>query len=171
MAEKLILNAQAIHKSFNGQEVLAGIDVQVEKGDVLAIIGPSGSGKSTLLRCLNHLEEIDGGRIQVDGETFVTQNNIGQVVYAPRPQAKKILGRMGMVFQHFNLFPHMTVLENLIEAPIHVKRKAVRSLFRGPKNCWHGSACQKSVMLIQLVCRVGSSSAWQLRVLCVWNRT
>lgn len=124
MAEKLILNAQAIHKSFNGQEVLAGIDVQVEKGDVLAIIGPSGSGKSTLLRCLNHLEDIDGGRIQVDGETFVTQNNIGQVVYAPRPQAKKILGRMGMVFQHFNLFPHMTVLENLIEAPIHVKKES-----------------------------------------------
>ncbi|MCR5757467.1 MAG: amino acid ABC transporter ATP-binding protein [Selenomonas sp.] len=118
-----MVNAHGIRKQFNGQEVLSGIDVEVRQGDVLAIIGPSGSGKSTLLRCINRLEEVDGGWIQIEGDMFVEENDLGEVVYAEPEKSKEIQGRMGMVFQQFNLFPHMTVIENLVEAPIHVKKQ------------------------------------------------
>nr|WP_231038223.1 amino acid ABC transporter ATP-binding protein [Pectinatus brassicae] len=109
-----------IHKSFNGISVLKGIDIEVNKSDVLAVIGPSGSGKSTLLRCLNNLETIDDGTIQV-AEDFLTTSVNNKAVYADKITQKRILSRMGMVFQQFNLFPHMTVLENLLEAPVQVK--------------------------------------------------
>lgn len=109
-----------LHKKFNNLEVLKGINLTVAKGDVVAIIGPSGSGKSTLLRCLNRLELIDKGLIEVEGDILVeTTNNV--VKYAQENLAKGICSKMGMVFQHFNLFPHMTVLQNLIEAPILIK--------------------------------------------------
>ena len=87
----------------------------------MAILGPSGSGKSTLLRCMNRLEEIDAGSIVVEGETLVKNNEKGEAQYAEPEQARKILARMGMVFQQFNLFPHMTVIENLMAAPKIVK--------------------------------------------------
>lgn len=121
--KKKMINAHGICKQFHGQKVLTGIDVEVEQGDVLAIIGPSGSGKSTLLRCLNRLEEVDGGWIQIEGDMFVQENDIGEIVYASKEKSKEIQGRMGMVFQQFNLFPHMTVMGNLLEAPIHVKKQ------------------------------------------------
>ena len=109
-----------LHKKFNNLEVLKGINLNVNKGDVVAIIGPSGSGKSTLLRCLNRLEIIDKGLIAVEGDVLVeTVDNVAK--YAQESVAKEICAKMGMVFQHFNLFPHMTVLQNLIEAPILIK--------------------------------------------------
>ena len=111
-----ILTMTGIQKSFGELHVLQGIDLSVAQGEVVAIIGPSGSGKSTLLRCINMLEEVDGGSIAINGEYLVQKG-----VYVDSAQAKKILAETGMVFQQFNLFPHMTVLENLLEAPMHVK--------------------------------------------------
>ncbi|WP_196603815.1 amino acid ABC transporter ATP-binding protein [Pectinatus haikarae] len=109
-----------IYKSFNNIPVLKGISLEVKKSEVLAVIGPSGSGKSTLLRCLNTLETIDGGSIKIKGE-YLAKNSDGKAEYADKKTQKHILGQMCMVFQQFNLFPHMTVLENLLEAPLHVK--------------------------------------------------
>ena len=111
-----------ILKSFQLQEVLQGISLTVEKGEVVAIIGPSGSGKSTFLRCLDRLENIDGGSIEIEGEMLASLGQDGHSNYASEAEARRICGKMGMVFQQFNLFPHLTVLENLIEAPLQVKK-------------------------------------------------
>lgn len=111
-----MIRMKNIHKSFNKLDVLKGIDLEVKRGQVLAIIGPSGSGKSTLLRCLNRLETIDQGIIEVEEERLVEDGK-----YVDDKKSRQICAKMGMVFQQFNLFPHMTVMENLIEAPVHVK--------------------------------------------------
>ncbi|WP_039042343.1 amino acid ABC transporter ATP-binding protein [Sporosarcina sp. ZBG7A] len=103
-------------KSFGDIEVLKQITFQVEKNEVVAVIGPSGSGKSTMLRSLAHLEEIEGGTIRIDGESLVNDG-----IYASTPEIRKIGRRIGMVFQHFNLFPHLTVKQNLALAPKLVK--------------------------------------------------
>ena len=113
--------AKNIKKSFDDLEVLKGIDLEVGEGEVVAIIGPSGGGKSTLLRCLNKLETIDGGRIVIEGETLAETTPDGEVQYSP--DASRIACKMGMVFQQFNLFPHMTVLQNLMEAPVRVQHR------------------------------------------------
>ena len=115
------IDMQNIRKSFGNQEILHGVSLSVEKGEVVSIIGPSGAGKSTFLRCLNNLETIQGGAIYVEGECLVREEN-GKVVYAKDAEARKILAKMGMVFQSFNLFPHMTVLDNLLAAPVYVKK-------------------------------------------------
>ncbi|MDO4177764.1 MAG: amino acid ABC transporter ATP-binding protein [Phascolarctobacterium sp.] len=116
------IEAHDIHKYFGDLEVLKGINLDVEEGEVIAVIGPSGSGKSTFLRCLNKLETITRGNILVDGKSFV--ETVGDKVrYAPEDVQKEIVCSMGMVFQQFNLFPHMTVLENLIEGPIQVQKR------------------------------------------------
>ena len=117
------IEARNIHKSFQELDVLQGIDLDVDEGEVVAIIGPSGSGKSTLLRCLNKLEIINKGKIVIDGEVLADTNADGIVAYAPGDDSRRIACKMGMVFQQFNLFPHMTVLENLIEAPVHVQKR------------------------------------------------
>jgi polar amino acid transport system ATP-binding protein len=113
--------AERVHKSFGRLEVLRGIDLEVRRGEVMCIIGPSGSGKSTLLRCVNHLEKIDAGRLSVDGE-LVGYRHHGGKLYELRDReicAKR--AEIGMVFQQFNLFPHMTALDNVIEAPMRVR--------------------------------------------------
>lgn len=110
-----------IKKSFGSLEILHGVSLSVEKGEVVSIIGPSGAGKSTFLRCLNDLETIQSGSIEVDGDMLAEEKN-GKVVYAKAEEARKILGKMGMVFQSFNLFPHMTVMDNLLAAPVYVKK-------------------------------------------------
>ena len=119
--ETLMLRMHGIQKAFGENEVLKGIDLSVRRGEVLAIIGPSGSGKSTLLRCINRLEEIDAGSIEIEGEFLAVTNEAGTAEYADKKTCHRLLTAMGMVFQQFNLFPHMTVIENLIEAPVHVK--------------------------------------------------
>jgi len=114
--------AEKIYKSFGTLAVLKGVSLSVAKSEVVAIIGSSGSGKSTLLRCLNHLEQIDSGNITIENEWMVKDNTANQAIYQPDREIKRICAKMGMVFQHFNLFPHMTVLQNIIEAPMIVKK-------------------------------------------------
>ncbi|XOQ45254.1 MAG: Amino acid ABC transporter ATP-binding protein, PAAT family [Clostridium sp.] len=117
-----ILSAHDLYKSFDGTEILKGISVDVEQGEVLTIIGPSGSGKSTLLRCITQLETIDRGEICVCGKTLV-KNKDGRAVYSDRTVRNQIARHIGLVFQNFNLFPHFSVLRNITEAPIHVLGK------------------------------------------------
>ncbi len=114
---------KSIHKSFGSLEVLKGIDLTVEKGEVVGIIGPSGGGKSTLLRCATTLETIDNGDITIAGETLVKTSNSGLVKYADKKMMKQIRGKFGLVFQSFNLFPHFSVRRNITEALIHVHGK------------------------------------------------
>ena len=109
-----------IVKVYGKLTILHKVNMSLEKGEVISIIGPSGAGKSTLLRCLYHLETIQGGSILVDGDYLAEEKN-GEVIYANEVKSKEILGKMGMVFQSFNLFPHMTVLDNIMAAPIYVK--------------------------------------------------
>lgn len=118
---QVMLRMHDIHKSFGELAVLKGIDIEVRRGEVLAIIGPSGSGKSTLLRCINKLETIDSGSIEIEGEFLADTNEHGVAEYADLKKSRELLSHTGMVFQQFNLFPHMTVIENLIEAPMQVK--------------------------------------------------
>ncbi len=111
-----------IEKSFGSVAVLQDVSLSMERGEVVSIIGPSGSGKSTFLRCLGQLETIQKGTIRVDGATLVdTPENTGTAVYVEKEEQQQILLKMGMVFQSFNLFPHMTVLENIMVAPRMVK--------------------------------------------------
>ena len=112
-----------IRKDFGKQTILHNVNMTLEKGEVLSIIGPSGAGKSTLLRCLIHLETIQGGSILVDGDYLAEEKN-GAMVYADEAKQKKILGKMGMVFQSFNLFPHMTILKNMTIAPMKLLKKS-----------------------------------------------
>ena len=116
-----MIEARDVRKAFGHVQVLRGVSLSVHRGEVVAVIGPSGSGKSTFLRCLNHLETIDSGHIAIEGETLATTDAQGRCAYVPDAEVRRIGAKTGMVFQHFNLFPHLTVLENLIEAPMVVQ--------------------------------------------------
>jgi polar amino acid transport system ATP-binding protein len=120
MAEHMI-KMEKVCKSFGALQVLNQIDFSVQKGEVVCIIGPSGSGKSTLLRCLNHLEKITSGRVTIDGEMIDEKVASKDQYKISQKKVAEICAELGMVFQRFNLFPHMTVLENVIEAPVTVK--------------------------------------------------
>jgi polar amino acid transport system ATP-binding protein len=114
--------SESVHKRFGRNEVLRGIDLEVLPGEVLCLLGPSGSGKSTFLRCINHLEKINAGRLSVDGE-LVGYRLVGEKLHELREsEVARKRSEIGMVFQHFNLFGHMTALENVACAPIYVKR-------------------------------------------------
>ena len=114
-----MLTAENIYKKYGNLEVLRGVSLTVNKGDVVALIGQSGSGKSTFLRCLNQLERVDSGTIRMDDLTLCETQN-GRLRYAKENVQRAITLKMSMVFQSFNLFPHMSVLQNLIDAPMHV---------------------------------------------------
>jgi polar amino acid transport system ATP-binding protein len=118
-----MVKAESVYKSFGRLEVLRGIDLEVNPGEVMCIIGPSGSGKSTFLRCINHLENIDAGRLSVDGELVGYRERGDKLYELPDSEVCRKRSEIGMVFQRFNLFPHMTALDNVIEAPIHVKKE------------------------------------------------
>lgn len=113
-----------LHKSFGALEVLKGVSLEARQGDVVSILGSSGSGKSTLLRCINMLEVPNSGEITVAGETIGLATSHGKIRPADRRQVDRIRSQVGMVFQNFNLWSHMTVLENVIEAPVHVQKRA-----------------------------------------------
>nr|WP_325052775.1 amino acid ABC transporter ATP-binding protein [Streptomyces triticirhizae] len=116
-----MVRAERVHKNFGSVRVLKGIDLEVSPGEVCCVVGPSGSGKSTLLRCVNHLEKINAGRLYVDGE-LVGYRQRGDKLYEMREREVAAQRRdIGMVFQRFNLFPHMTAAENVMEAPVQVK--------------------------------------------------
>ncbi|MFD6097724.1 amino acid ABC transporter ATP-binding protein [Nocardiopsis flavescens] len=114
--------AENVHKSFGRLEVLKGIDLQVRRGEVMCIIGPSGSGKSTFLRCVNHLEKLTAGRLWVNGELMGYRQKRGKLYELRETEVAAQRSDIGMVFQRFNLFPHLSVLGNIIEAPMQVKR-------------------------------------------------
>jgi polar amino acid transport system ATP-binding protein len=114
--------AERVCKNFGALKVLKGVTLTVERGQVLCMVGPSGSGKSTFLRCINHLESINAGRLYVDGELVGYREKGGKLYELAARDAAKQRRDVGMVFQHFNLFPHRTALQNIIEAPVHVKK-------------------------------------------------
>jgi polar amino acid transport system ATP-binding protein len=113
-----------LHKSFGSLEILRGIDLEVLKGEAISVIGPSGSGKSTMLRCLNHLEEPTSGSVYIDGHLLGYEQHGDVRKRAKGSKLNAMRAEIGMVFQHYNLWPHMTVLENLIEAPMRVRGKS-----------------------------------------------
>jgi polar amino acid transport system ATP-binding protein len=117
-----MVKAEQVCKSFGALHVLKGITLEVGKGEVLCMVGPSGSGKSTFLRCINHLEQVNAGRLYVDGDLIGYRERGAKLHEMPTREAAKQRRDIGMVFQHFNLFPHRTALENIIEAPLHVKK-------------------------------------------------
>jgi len=119
-----MIEIEGLHKHFGALHVLKGIDLSVAGGEVVCIIGPSGSGKSTLLRCINHLEIAEKGRIRIDGQ-LAYRDEEGEGTFRPHSNRaiSAVRAQVGMVFQQFNLFPHLTVMGNIIEAPIHVRRK------------------------------------------------
>jgi polar amino acid transport system ATP-binding protein len=118
-----MVKADQVCKNFGALQVLKGVTLEVGKGEVLCMVGPSGSGKSTFLRCINHLEQVNAGRLYVDGDLIGYRERGSKLHEMPPREAAKQRRDIGMVFQHFNLFPHRTALENIIEAPMHVKRE------------------------------------------------
>ncbi len=123
-SRKVAVKAEDIHKSFGRLEVLKGISLEAREGDVISMIGSSGSGKSTFLRCINLLESPTSGNVYVGDELIkLKKNRRGEIVPENRKQVDRIRTKLGMVFQHFNLWAHMTVLENVVEAPVHVLKK------------------------------------------------
>jgi len=116
-----MIQLEGIHKSFEDNHVLRGVSLSVDRGEVVCIIGPSGSGKSTLLRCINYLEQPEDGRITIDGKNAYRDVSKGKIKNYPTKQIAATREKIGMVFQSFNLFPHLTALQNVMEAPIHVK--------------------------------------------------
>jgi ABC-type polar amino acid transport system ATPase subunit len=116
-----VLQMKNIVKEFPGCRPLDGIDLDIARGETVAIIGPSGSGKSTLLRCINCLERITAGYITINGERLAETTSLGKVIYPKDKEIRRMTTETGMVFQHFNLFPHMNCMENICYAPVKVK--------------------------------------------------
>jgi len=127
-----MVKAEALCKSFGRLDVLKGITLEVQRGEVMCLLGPSGSGKSTFLRCINHLEKIDAGRLRVDGELVGYREQGDKLYELHESDIIRKRSEIGMVFQRFNLFPHMTAIENVIEAPMLVKKvPKARAVERG----------------------------------------
>ena len=167
-----MVRAEGVHKRFGRLEVLKGIDLEVKPGEVMCMLGPSGSGKSTFLRCINHLEKINAGRLYVDGE-LVGYRQSGDKLYELREdEVAHKRAEIGMVFQQFNLFPHMTALENVALAPIRVKGMSARAMREaGASSCFSASGSATSWAPTRWRCRVGSSSGWRSPARSPWSRS
>ena len=122
MTQDILVRAQRVTKSFGHTMVLDGVDLDIARGEVVCLIGPSGSGKTTFLRCINHLETLDGGELWVDGELVGYRLKRDRLYELSEREACARRAEIGMVFQHFNLFPHRTVIQNIVEAPVRTKR-------------------------------------------------
>jgi polar amino acid transport system ATP-binding protein len=120
MTDNVVMRATDVHKRFGRLDVLKGVSMEVGRGETVCVIGPSGSGKTTFIRCINHLEKIDGGRIEVNGHLIGYREHRGKLVEDSERSIARQRTQIGMVFQRFNLFPHKTALENVIEAPMRV---------------------------------------------------
>ena len=138
MSEPMV-KADHVRKQFGPLQVLKGVSLEVALREVVCMVGPSGSGKSTFLRCVNHLEKIDGGRLYVDGELVGYRQENGKVYELRENEVAGKRAEIGMVFQRFNLFPHMTALDNVIEAPIRVKGRASATRSRRAGRCSNAS--------------------------------
>ena len=154
------IHVENLHKKFGELHVLKGVSLSARDGEVIAIIGGSGSGKSTLLRCINCLENPTSGIIRVNGEEIqLKADSHGHTVPADRKQIERIRSKLGMVFQNFNLWSHMTLIENVIEVPVHVLGVKRDVAIARPKSCSPASAWPKSATSIRPICRAASSSA------------
>ncbi len=157
-----MVKAEGVHKRFGRNEVLKGIDLEVAPGEVMCLLGPSGSGKSTFLRCINHLEKINAGRLSVDGELVGYRASADKLHELREAEVARKRAEIGMVFQHFNLFPHMTALENVTCAPIRVKHVgASRGAQARRASCSTGSGSPTSSTAIPPSSPAASSSAWR----------
>ncbi len=154
-----MVRASGVAKSYGSHQVLTDISLEVASGEVLCIIGPSGSGKSTFLRCINHLEKVDGGRLEVDGHLVGYREKGGVLHEISAKDAASQRRDIGMVFQRFNLFPHLTVLENVIEAPRRVRKQPVARRRNVLALCSTGSASPTRSTRTRGTSRAGSSSA------------
>ncbi len=144
-----MIKLENIHKTFDNNQVLNGIDLTIAKGEVIVLIGPSGCGKSTLLRCINGLESVSEGKIWIDGIDITGK----------RVNWQRIRQKVGMVFQSYNLYPHLTVLDNLILSPVRVQKKnEKKKRLKSPFRCWSASGCPISGTLT-LLSSAGASSS------------
>jgi ABC-type histidine transport system ATPase subunit len=166
------LVAEDIHKSFGELEVLKGVSLTAHEGDVIAMLGSSGSGKSTFLRCMNLLEQPSAGRITVAGETLRLKpaRNGGGLVAEDEAQIRRIRARLAMVFQSFNLWSHMTVLQNVVEAPIHVLKRPKAEAFDYAGPAAEGRPATTAAIIIRRISPAASSSASRSPARWRWTR-
>lgn len=164
------LEVQDLHKRYGSHEVLKGVSLAAAAGDVISIIGSSGSGKSTFLRCINLLEQPHAGKILLNNEELkLVANKDGAMKAADPKQLQRMRSRLSMVFQHFNLWSHMTALENVMEAPVHVLGMSKKTRVKKPSTIWPKSAWAIARMRSRATCPAVSSSAWRLPVPWRWS--
>ena len=163
-----MLQAMDIRKRFGGLDVLRGVSVQVSRGEVVAIIGRSGSGKSTLLRCLTHLETIDSGEIRIGGEPMVTTDASGAARYRRERELRPLCLKMGMVFQDYNLFPHYTVLRNLVMPQKLVLHRSAQEAEKRRARCLRRWGWPTRPTNTRATSPAGSASAWPSPGRCAW---
>lgn len=154
------IHVKGLKKSFGHVHVLKGIDAEIKAGEVICVIGPSGSGKSTFLRCLNRLEEATAGEILVDGQSITEKSS----------NIDKIRQHIGMVFQQFNLFPHYTVKENIMLAPVELKLKSKEEAEKKALELLKRVGLAEKADASKTAFRWTACSVWQLHVLLRWNR-
>ena len=166
-----LVRIEGVHKRFGRCEVLRGISLDVDESEVLCLLGPSGSGKSTLLRCINHLEKIDAGRLWVDGE-LVGYRQVGDTLHELRERdvARK-RAEIGMVFQRFNLFPHLTALENVTEALVCVRRRQREDALARGRELLARVGLADKLDAYPGSSPAASSSAWRSRGHWRWSRS
>lgn len=165
------IRVRGLHKSFGDLEVLGGVDLDVAPGEIVSVIGPSGSGKSTMLRCLIHLEAVTRGTVEIEGEPIARETPDGQQEVIPEHTIRRRCRRLGMVFQGFNLFPHKTALQNVIEGLVVVARLPRAQAVERGERMLNGWAWWTSAMCIPPTFPAAKNSAWPSPVCWPWNLT